>query len=65
MNEPITDININTDKQEYKPGENIAISFGTTDENNNNVDSALLVSMLDNSILSLADNDLSIDNIKL
>lgn len=58
-------ININTDKQEYKPGDNITISFGTTDENNNNVDTALLVSMLDNSILSLADNDLSIDNIKL
>lgn len=58
-------INISTDKQEYKPGDNIIISFGTTDENNNNVDSALLVSMLDNSILNLADNDLSIDNIKL
>lgn len=58
-------ININTDKQEYRPGDNIKISFGTTDENNNNIDSALLVSMLDNSILSLADNDLSIDNIKL
>ena len=58
-------ININTDKQEYEPGDNITISFGTTDENNNNVDSALLVSMLDNSILNLAGNDLSIDNIKL
>ena len=58
-------ININTDKQEYRPGDNIRISFGTSDENNNNIDSALLVSMLDNSILSLADNDLSIDNIKL
>ena len=58
-------ININTDKQEYKPGENITISFETIDENNNNIDSALLISMLDNSILSLADNDLSIDNIKL
>lgn len=58
-------ININTDKQEYKPGDNITISFETTDESDNNVDSALLVSMLDNSILSLADNDISIDNIKL
>ena len=58
-------INISTDKQEYAPGDNITISFGTTDENNNNVDSALLVSMIDNSILNLADNDLSIDNIKL
>lgn len=58
-------INITTDKKEYKPGENIAISFETTDEKNDSIDSALLVSMLDNSILNLADNDLSIDNIKL
>lgn len=58
-------INISTDKQEYEPGDNIAISFETADENNNSTESALLVSMLDNSILSLAENDLSIDNIKL
>ena len=58
-------IEINTDKQEYKPGENISISFGTKDENNNSIEAALLVSMLDNAILSLADNDLSIDNIKI
>lgn len=58
-------IDINTDKQEYMPGENISISFGTKDENNNAVEAALLVSMLDNSILSLANNDLSIDNIKI
>ena len=58
-------ININTDKQEYTPGEQIGISFETVDENQNKIDSALLVSMLDNSILSLANNDLSIDNIKL
>ena len=57
-------IAINTDKQEYKPGENISISFNTTNENQNSVDAALLVSMLDNSVLNLADNDLSIDNIK-
>ena len=58
-------ISINTDKEEYKPGDNIKITFGTTDENNNIAESALLVSMLDNSILSLAENDLSIDNIKM
>ena len=58
-------INIETDKTEYEPGDNITISFGTSDEDNNSVDSALLVSMLDNSILNLANNDLSIDNIKL
>ena len=58
-------INVSTDKEEYKPGEKIAISFNAVDENNSGVDAALLVSMLDNSILSLASNDLSIDNIKL
>ena len=58
-------IGINTDKQEYKPGEKIGISFNTQDENKTNVDAALLVSMLDNSVLNLANNDLSIDNIKL
>lgn len=63
--EKALNIDINTDKQEYKPGENIKISFETTDEKNNKVDSALLVSMLDNSILSVANNDLSIDNIKM
>lgn len=58
-------IGINTDKQEYKPGEKIDITVKTTNESNSEVDAALLVSMLDNSILELADNDLSIDNIKL
>ena len=58
-------IDIKTNKEEYKPGENISITFNSKDENNENVDAALLVSMLDNSILNLADNDLSIDNIKL
>lgn len=58
-------INVNTDKQEYLPGDKINISFNISDENNSGVDAALLVSMLDNSVLNLADNDLSIDNIKL
>ena len=58
-------INTNTDKSEYKPGDKISISFDTTDEKDNGVDATLLVSMLDNSILNLANNDLSIDNIKL
>lgn len=58
-------IGINTDKEEYKPGNKINISFSTTDESKSEVDAALLVSMLDNSILNLANNDLSIDNIKL
>ena len=58
-------IKINKNKDEYKPGENIEITFNTENENNSSVDAALLVSMVDNSILSMAENDLSIDNIKM
>ena len=58
------DIVISTDKEEYRPGENINISFDIT-ANGEKQDTALLVSMLDEAVLNLADNDLSIDNIKL
>lgn len=58
-------INVATDAEQYKPGENLNIKFSTTDENNQSVDSALLVSILDEAILNLAENDLSIDNVKL
>ena len=58
-------VQIKTDAEEYKPGENVNIKFTTQNGSKENVDSALLVSILDEAILSLADNDLSIDNIKL
>ncbi len=53
-----------TDKEEYKPGDKLNLQI-TTKAEGKGVDSAVLVSILDNAILSLADNDLSIDNIKL
>ena len=52
-------------QDEYKPGETLDVKFTTTNEKNENVNSALLVSILDEAILALAENDLSIDNIKL
>lgn len=52
-------------QEEYKPGDTLNVKFTTTNEANEKVDSALLVSILDEAILSLAENDLSIDNIKL
>ncbi len=58
-------IAISTDSEEYAPGDKLNISFNTTDEKNNQMDSALLVSILDKAILNLAENDLSIDNIKI
>ncbi len=51
--------------EEYRPGEVLDVKFTTTNEENEKVNSALLVSILDEAILALADNDLSIDNIKL
>lgn len=58
-------IGIETDKEEYKPGESLNVKFKTTDESEKSVDSALLVSILDEAVLNLAENDLSIDNIKV
>ena len=58
-------IKIATHKEEYKPGEKINIKFEATNEDKTGEEAALLVSMLDNSVLNLANNDLSIDNIKL
>lgn len=58
-------IDITTDSENYKPKDKLNIEFKTTDEKNNSIDSALLVSILDEAVLKLAENDLSIDNIKL
>lgn len=58
-------IGIETSSDEYKPGDTLNVKFTTKDENNEYIDAALLVSILDEAILSLAENDLSIDNIKL
>lgn len=59
------DIGVSTDKEEYKPGENLTLSFKVKDENNKTPDTNLLVSILDEAVLSLADNDLSMDNIRI
>lgn len=58
-------LQVETSKDEYKPGEKLSVDFTSKTENGEIIDSALLVSILDEAILSLADNDLSIDNIKL
>lgn len=58
-------IDIKLDDEEYAPGEKINIEFNVSDEKNNEMDSSLLVSILDEAILNLAENDLSIDNVKL
>lgn len=58
-------IDVLTDKGEYKPGEKLNLNINTKNENNESVDAGVLISILDEAVLELADNDLSIDNIKL
>ena len=58
-------IGIKTNLDQYKPGDNITIDFTTKDNANVDVDAAMLVSILDEAILSLAENDLSVDNLML
>lgn len=58
-------INIETDNDTYKPKDTLNVKFDVSDENNSSVDAALLVSILDEAVLSLADNDLTIDNLKI
>lgn len=49
----------------YRPGEDISLSFEATDEKGNAVNSAILLTISDEALLSLADNDIMLDNIKL
>ena len=58
-------ISVETDKENYQPKENVNLKIGLTNESENSVDGALLISALDEAVLSVKDNDLSIDNIKL
>ena len=58
-------ISLSTDKAEYRPGENVNMSMGAADSYGRKLDTAFLVSVVDEAVLNLAANDLSIDNIKL
>ena len=58
-------LTVKTDKEQYEPGEKLNISFTAKDIQNAGVDTALLVSIIDEANLNVAENDLNIDNIKL
>lgn len=58
-------VDISTNKEEYLPGEKMELKVNTKNENGEAIDANLLISILDEAVLSLAENDLSIDNIKL
>jgi len=58
-------LTVQSDRPEYKPGEFVNLNFGVTDNIGNPLEAALLVSIVDEAMLSLAANDLSIDNVRL
>jgi len=58
-------ISLSTDRPEYMPGENVSLNIGVTDAAGNRLESALLVSIVDEAVLAVAANDLSINNIRL
>ncbi|MCL2571691.1 MAG: MG2 domain-containing protein [Defluviitaleaceae bacterium] len=58
-------LTVDADRPEYRPGEFVNLNIGVTDSDGMPLDAALLVSIVDEAMLSLAANDLSIDNIRL
>lgn len=58
-------VDIDVDEEEYKPGDKMMLDLELKDENGNSVDGAILVSILDEAVQNLAQNDLSIDNLML
>ncbi|TYQ15130.1 UNVERIFIED_CONTAM: Large extracellular alpha-helical protein [Acetivibrio alkalicellulosi] len=57
-------VDIIKENRAFKPGEDIEISFDIRDSNNNPLNSAIGLSILDEAILTLANYDMAIDNIK-
>ena len=58
-------LKISKDDRAYRPGEDVSLSFEATDGKGNAVSSAILLTIADEALLSLADNDVTLDNIKL
>ena len=58
-------LSIQSDRFEYMPGEFVDLRIGVTDDTGSPLTAALLVNIVDEAMLSLAANDLSIDNIRL
>ena len=56
---------IESNQDEYRPGAFASLNIGVHDNFGTPLDAALLVSIVDEAVLSVAANDLSIDNIRL
>jgi len=58
-------LSIQSDSPEYLPGAFVNLGIGVTDNAGRPLNAALLVSIVDEAMLNLAANDLSIDNVRL
>jgi len=58
-------ISVQSDRPEYRPGEFANLNIGVTDQRGIPLEAALLVNIVDEAVLNVAANDLSICNIRL
>lgn len=58
-------LTINKDNRAYKPGEDLELTFNAKDENNNPLNSAIMLSIADEALMALKNNDMSLDNLRL
>lgn len=63
--EKALNLTISKEDRVYAPGEDITLSFEAKDQKGNPLNSAILLTISDEALLSLADNDVTLDNIKL
>ncbi|MGE5318097.1 MAG: alpha-2-macroglobulin family protein, partial [Chloroflexota bacterium] len=61
----IVNFTINKENRFYKPGEDLQLSFNISDGNNNALNSAIMISVVDEALAILRQNDMSLDNIRL
>lgn len=58
-------IKVSGQEKTYGPGDTMNLIIDSNDNEGNSIDTNFLVSILDTAMLNLAENDLSIDNVKL
>lgn len=58
-------LKINKENRAYKPGEDLQLAFEVRDDKGTPLNSAIFLSIADQALLALKDNDVSLDNLRL
>ena len=58
-------VSISKDNRTYKPGEDLKLSFDIKDNSGKPLDSSVMLSIADEALLSLKENDMKLDNLRL